>query len=58
MQGVPVKYKQGMFMVEKIQMAGVAFASRHKNTYVATQNVETVLRWIQEYKKWNPNETN
>jgi hypothetical protein len=56
-QGVPVWYENGVFMVEKIHMAGVAFASRHRNMYVATQNVDTVLRWIEEYKKWNKNET-
>jgi hypothetical protein len=58
MQGVPVTYEHGMFMVKKIQMAGVAFVSRHRGTNtLGTQSVDTVLRWIEEYKKWNKNET-
>ncbi len=57
-QGVPVTYENGMFMVKKIQMVGVAFVSRHRSTNtLGTQSVDTILRWIEEYKQWNKNET-
>ena len=54
-QGVPVWYEQGLFRVKKINMVGVAFVSRHNAAdTLATQSVDTVLRWIEQYKKWNP----
>lgn len=60
MQGVPVWYEHGMYMIKKIDMAGariVAPRRRHSEN-LGTQNLDTILRWIEDYKKWNPNESN
>jgi hypothetical protein len=55
MQGVPVWYEHGLFMVKMIEPEGVlrVFSRKGSNT-LGTQNLDTILRWIEEYKKWNP----
>jgi hypothetical protein len=55
MQGVPVWFEQGLFMIKKIELVGVPLVARHRITdTLATQNIDTILRWIEGYKKWNP----
>lgn len=41
-QGVPVRFENSVFVVEKRAIGKV----------VATQNIETVMRWVEEYKRW------
>ena len=53
MQRFPVKFENSVFVVEKM-MIGKLRASKHDPEILATQNVETVIRWMEEYKKWNP----
>ena len=53
MQGVPVHFENSVFVVEKM-MLGKLRASRNDPEMLATQNIETVLRWMEEYKRWRP----
>jgi len=58
-QGVPVTYEHGLFMIKKIKLAGAIRSPRRMGTNsLGTQNMETILRWIEDYKKWNPDESN
>ena len=54
-QGVPVWYENGLFMIKKIEPAGRLriYRTNGSNT-LGTQNLDTILRWIEEHKKWNP----
>lgn len=59
MQGVPVWYEHGLFMVKMIELVGASNIFRRKGSNtLGTQNLDTILRWIEEHKKWNPNESN
>lgn len=59
MQGVPVWYEHGLFMMKKIEPTGALRIFRRKGSNnLGTQNLDTILRWIEEYKKWNPDESN
>jgi hypothetical protein len=65
MQGVPVTYENGMFMVKKIELVksskpagGVSVSLRKYNNTLGTQNIDTILRWIETWKEWNKHETN
>ena len=56
-QGVPVWYEGGLFMIKKISLAGAKVVVKRRPPYsenLGTQNLDTILRWIEEYKKWNP----
>jgi hypothetical protein len=54
-QGVPVWYQDGLFMVKMIELVGAPNIFRRKgSSTLGTQNLDTILRWIEEYKKWNP----
>jgi hypothetical protein len=50
-QGVPVRFENSVFMVEKIRINRPTTRNSKLQT-VATQNIETVLRWVEEYKRW------
>lgn len=52
-QGVPVRFENSMFVVEKGAI-GKLVVARRPNEVFATQNIETVVRWVEEYKRWNP----
>lgn len=58
MQGVPVWYEHGMYMIKKIALSDDIVKLRRFNQNLGTQNIETILRWIEDYKKWNPDESN
>jgi hypothetical protein len=46
-------------MIKKIKLAGAIRSPRRMGTNsLGTQNMETILRWIEDYKKWNPDESN
>lgn len=64
-QGVPITYDKGLFRIEKITPwdstpLQVGTANNDVNTLhplakpISTQNVETVIRWIDQWKLWNP----
>jgi len=64
-QGVPITYDKGLFRIEKIApwintplRVGIAnnnVTPIHPLAKPAfTQNVYTVIRWIDEWKLWNP----
>lgn len=64
-QGVPITYDKGLFRIEKIAPwintpLRVGIANNDINTLhplskpMSTQNMDTVLRWIDEWKLWNP----
>jgi hypothetical protein len=50
-QGVPVKFENSVFVIKKEDLMMIPSARGAK--YLATQNVETVLRWIEQWKLWN-----
>ncbi len=56
MQGVPVWYENGVFKIKKIQLS--IPKSRWVGNALGTQNIDTVLRWVEDFKKWNPNASN
>jgi hypothetical protein len=58
MQGVPVWYEHGLFMMKKIELKESPPTGRGFSENLGTQNLDTILRWIEEYKKWNPDESN
>ena len=53
-QGVPVWYEHGMYMIKKIEIQGAVPLRRRHSENLGTQNIDTILRWIEDYKKWNP----
>lgn len=64
-QGVPITYDKGLFRIDKIApwnntTLRVGTSSNNVNTLhplakpAFTQNVHTVIRWIDEWKLWNP----
>jgi hypothetical protein len=64
-QGVPVKFENSVYTIEKIAPwdntpLRVSTANNDVNTLhplskpMSTQNMNTVLRWIDEWKLWNP----
>ena len=64
-QGVPITYDKGLYRIEKIApwnntpiRVGIAnndVTPLHPLAQtVFTQNVYTVIRWIDEWKLWNP----
>jgi hypothetical protein len=56
-QGVPVKFENSVFVIEKEDLMMLRTARGAK--YLATQNTGTVIRWIEDYKKWNtPKQSN
>jgi len=55
MQGVPVWFADSVYKIEKIELG---FGSRKGERILSTQNVATVMRWLQDYKRWNPNASN
>jgi hypothetical protein len=54
-QGVPVTYEHGLFMIKKIELS--ILKKRGDSNTLGTQNIDTILRWIETWKQWNPNET-
>lgn len=50
MQEIPVEFKHGVFRVEA---ADLGLASQRRQRFLGTQNVNTVLRWVEIYKKRN-----
>lgn len=56
-QGVPVWYENGLFMIKKIELQEVVPYTRRHNENLGTQNFDTILRWIETWKKWNQNES-
>lgn len=52
MQGVPVWYDKGTFKMRKLRLS--AFKYHNPAPILATQNFDTVMRWMEEYKRWNP----
>jgi hypothetical protein len=64
-QGVPVKFENSVYTIEKIAPwdntpVRVGIANNGINTLhplskpMSTQNMDTVLRWIEQWKLWNP----
>ena len=64
-QGVPVKFENSVYTIEKITPwdntpLRVGIVNNGINTLhplakpMSTQNMDTVLRWIDEWKLWNP----
>jgi hypothetical protein len=64
-QGVPVRFENSLFVINKIAPwyntpLRVGTANNDINTLhplakpLATQNIDTVIRWIKEWKLWNP----
>jgi hypothetical protein len=51
-QGVPVRFENSVFMINKFQIG--TLTTRMARGVVATQNIDTVMRWVEEYKRWNP----
>ena len=50
-QGVPVEFENSVFVIKKGDLMMLRTVRGAK--YLATQNTGTVLRWIEDYKKWN-----
>ena len=50
-QGVPVKFENSVFVINKKNL--MILRSTDSPAYLATQNTGTVIRWIEEYKRWN-----
>ncbi len=57
-QGVPITYDKGLFKIEKISPWNNTLLNIRNLHPLAkpafTQNVHTVIRWIDEWKLWNP----
>jgi hypothetical protein len=65
MQGVPVWYEHGLFMVKMIELVKsstpegeVSTSLRKSGGSLGTQIIDTILRWIETWKQWNKHETN
>jgi hypothetical protein len=58
-QGVPVWYQDGMFMIRKVEVFGAKLivVDNYGSGVLATVNIDSVFRWIEDYKKWNKHET-
>ena len=58
-QNVPLWYADGLFMIRKIEIVGakIIVVDSDNSGVLATVNIDTVFRWIEEYKKWNKHET-
>ena len=54
-QGVPVKFENSVFVIKKIDLPRIQDKPRllGRPKHLATQNTGTVIRWIEEYKRWN-----
>jgi hypothetical protein len=50
-QGVPVRFENSVFSIDKT-MLGVLRSRQGKALFQATQNIDTVMRWVEEYKRW------
>jgi hypothetical protein len=50
-QGVPVKFENSVFVIKKIDLPILHDSSKPK--YLATQNIDTVIRWMEQYQLWN-----
>jgi hypothetical protein len=48
-QGVPVKFENSVFVVKKIDLHLLTSA---RSQHLATQNIDTVIRWIEDYVRW------
>ena len=57
MQGVPVWYERGLFMIKKIDTKHKRPINQRYSSTLGTQNIDTILRWIETWKQWNKNET-
>ena len=57
-QGVPVWYEHGLFMIKKIGAQHKRPINKRYSSTLGTQNIDTILRWIETWKQWNKNETN
>jgi hypothetical protein len=64
-QGVPVWYEHGLFMIKKVELVtksnsagGSSTSLRKCSSNMGTQNIDTILRWIETWKQWNKYETN
>lgn len=49
-QGVPVWFEDSVFKTNKISIGKLS--TRRTGQTVATQNIDTVMRWVEEYKRW------
>lgn len=49
-QGVPVIYEKGLFMLDRKNIT-LRWGSVQVERFYATQNVETVLLWLDQCKK-------
>jgi hypothetical protein len=65
MQGVPVWYERGLFRIKQVELVKsstpegeVSTSLRKSGGSLGTQNIDTILRWIETWKQWNKNETN
>jgi hypothetical protein len=64
MQGVPVTYEHGLFMIKQVELVKsstpegeVSTSLRKSGGSLGTQNIDTILRWIETWKQWNKHET-
>lgn len=58
MQGVPVWYEHGLYMIKKIELKESPPTGRGFSENLGTQNLNTILRWIETWKEWNLDESN
>lgn len=58
MQGVPVWYEHGLYMIKKIELKESPPTGRGFSENLGTQNLNTILRWIETWKEWNSDESN
>jgi hypothetical protein len=56
-QGVPVWYENGLFMIKKVGAKHKRPINQRYSSTLGTQNIDTILRWIETWKQWNKNET-